>query len=68
MVLPARNFLSHLHFFNVGKIMVSKYGHLKLPGVFPDQVTPDIDFTNEVVGQCEVQVVKILVQMPVIYK
>ena len=48
--------------------MVSKYGHLMLPGVFPDQVTPDIDFTNEVVGQCEVQVVKILVQMPVIYK
>ena len=51
-----------------GKIMVSKYEHLMLPGVFPDQVTPDIDFTDEVVGQCEVPVVKVLLQMPVIYK
>ena len=39
-----------------------------LPGVFPDQITPDIDFTDEVVGQCEVPFVKVLLQMPVIYK
>ena len=51
-----------------GKIMVSKYEHLMLPGVFPDQVTPYIDFTVDVVGQCEVPVVKVLLQMPVIYK
>ena len=29
--------------------MVSKYGHLMLPGTFPDKITPDIDFTVEVV-------------------
>ena len=27
--------------------MVLKYGHMMLPGGFPDKVTPDIDFTNE---------------------
>ena len=30
------------------------------PGVFPDKVTPDIDFTDEVVVQCDVPDVKIL--------
>ena len=29
----------------------SKYGHLMLPGVFPDKVTPNIDFTNKTVVQ-----------------
>ena len=30
------------------------------PGAFPDKVTPDIDFTDEVVVQCDVLDVKIL--------
>ena len=30
------------------------------PGAFPDKVTPDIDFTDEVVVQCDVPDVKIL--------
>ena len=25
----------------------AKYGHLMLPGTFPDKVTPDIGFTDE---------------------
>ena len=29
------------------------------PGAFPDKVTPDTDFTDEVV-QCDVPIVKIL--------
>ena len=40
--------------------MVSKYGHLMLPGLFSDKITPDIDFTDEVVVQWDVPVVKIL--------
>ena len=60
LALPVHSFLSHLHFFKVGEIM-SKYGHLMLPGAFPDQVTPDTDFTDEAVLQCsDVPVVKIL--------
>ena len=31
-----------------------------LPGVFPDKVTPDIDFTDETVVQGTVPIVKIL--------
>ena len=34
--LPAQSFWSHLQFFEVGEIMVSKYGYLMLPGEFPD--------------------------------
>ena len=31
----------------MGKIMLSKYGHLMLPsGIFPDKVTPRIGFTG----------------------
>ena len=38
-----------------------KYGHLMVPGTFPDKVTPDIDFIDEVVVQCyNVPVLKIL--------
>ena len=40
------NLLIHLEFFKVGKIMLSKYEHLMLPGAFPDKVIPDIDFTD----------------------
>ena len=40
--------------------MVSKYGHLMLPEVFSDKVTPNIDFTDEAVVQCDVPFVKIL--------
>ena len=31
-----------------------------LPEAFPGKVTPDIDFTDEAVIQCDVPVVKIL--------
>ena len=40
--------------------MASKYRYLILPGAFPDKVTPDIDFTDEAVVQCDNPVVKIL--------
>ena len=40
--------------------MVSKYEHFMLPGAFRDRVTPDIDFTDEAVVQCDVPPVKIL--------
>ena len=66
--LDPGNVLSHLLFFKMGKIMASKYGHLIPPGAFPDKVTPDIDFTDEAVVQCDVPVVKILLQVLVIYK
>ena len=39
-----------------------------LPGTFTDKVIPDIDFTDEAVVQCDVPVVKILLQVLVIYK
>ena len=49
--------------------MVSKYGHLMLPsGAFPDKVTIDTDFTDEAVVQCDVPVVKILLEVLVVYK
>ena len=61
MALLARNSLSHLQLFKVGKIMLSKYRHLMLPsGTFPDKVVPGIDFKDEAVVQCDVLVVKIL--------
>ena len=31
-----------------------------LPGLFLDKETPDIDFTDEAVVQCDVPVVKVL--------
>ena len=37
-----------------------KCGHLILPEALSDKITPDIDFTDEVVVQCYVPVVKIL--------
>ena len=40
--------------------MASKYRYLILPGAFPDKVTPDTDFTDEAVVQCDNPVVKIL--------
>ena len=33
---------------------------LLLPGVFPGNVTPDIDFTYKAVIQCDATVIKIL--------
>ena len=39
---------------------MSKYGYLMLPGAFPDKITTDFDFTDEVVVQCDGTVVKIL--------
>ena len=40
--------------------MVLKCGYWMLPGAFPDKVTPDIDFPDEVVVQCDVPLLKIL--------
>ena len=40
--------------------MVSKYGHLMLPGAFLDKVTPDTVFTEEALVQCDVAKVKII--------
>ena len=40
--------------------MVLKYEHLMLPGIFPHEITPAIDFTDDAVVQCDVSVVKIL--------
>ena len=60
MALLAHKVLSNLEFFKVGKIMLSKYGRLMLPGAFPDKVTPDIDCTDKAIVQCDVPVVKIL--------
>ena len=46
-------------FYEVGGIMVRKYEHLILPGVFPDKITLVIDFTDEAVVQYDFQVIKI---------
>ena len=40
--------------------MVWKYEHLMLLGVFPDKITPVLDFPDEAVVQCDIPVVKIL--------
>ena len=45
-----------------------KYGHLMLTRVFPDKVAPNIDFIDEAVFHCYVTVVKILLQVLVIYE
>ena len=41
---------------------MAKYGHLMLAGAFPDKEIPDIDFTDQVVGRCDVSVAKIIFQ------
>ena len=40
--------------------MVPKYGRLMLPGAFRDRFTPDVDFTDEALVQCDAAVVKTL--------
>ena len=54
--------------FSKCEVMVSKYGYLMLPGAFPGKVISDIDFKDEVGVQCVVPVLKILIQVLVIYK
>ena len=54
--------LSYLQFFKVGEIMASNDGY---SGAFPNKVTPDIDFTDKVVVQCDVPDIKVVL---VIYK
>ena len=49
-----------LTILEVGKIMVSKYWYLMLPGEFPDKITHDTDFSDEAVVQCDVPVVELL--------
>ena len=49
--------------------MVLKYGHLILPGTtFSEKVTPDIDFIDEAVVPYYGSVIKVLLQVLVIYK
>ena len=48
--------------------MLSRYGHLMLPGAFPGKATADIDFIEESVVQCYAPVVTILLWVLVIYK
>ena len=38
------------------------------PPTFSDEVTPDIDFNDEALVQCNVSVAKILLQMVVVNK
>ena len=76
LILPLgnymKNFLEHNFLSNVQfskcEMMVSKYGYLMLPRAFPGKVISDIDFKYEVVVQCVVPFVKILMQVPVVYK
>ena len=60
-IFPVWDLLSHLHISKVSEIM-SKYGHLMLPGAFPHKVIPNVDFIDdETVVQCyDVPVLKIL--------
>ena len=60
LALSAHNFLSHLQFFKLSKIIVSECGLLMLPGAFPDKVNPNIDFKDKAVVHCDVPVLKIL--------
>ena len=60
MIIGTYGTLTHLQFFKVGEVMVLTYGHLVLPGAFPDKVTPDIGLSDEAVDRCDVPVVKIL--------
>ena len=39
---------------------MSKYVHLMLQRAFPDKLTPDIDFRDGIVVECNVPVVKIV--------
>ena len=52
--------MSDLQFFKVGYIIAPKYGYLMPPGVVPNKVITDIDFTDEAVVQRDVTVVKLL--------
>ena len=60
MALNAYNLLTHLQFFKVDEIIPAKYEYLILRGAFPYKVTPDIDFTDEAIVQCDVPFVKML--------
>ena len=65
--LKEHNFLGDVQFFKVQNNGVEIW-YLTLPGAFPGKVIPDIDFKDKVVVQCVAPVVKILMQVPVIYK
>ena len=59
LILPLEKYLKTLKYgaWNNG---VKLWASDEYPGAFPDKVTPDIDFTDEVVVQCDVSDVKIL--------
>ena len=58
--MKAHNFLSHLQFFKMDKIVADKISNLMLAGAFLGKVTTDIDFTDEAIVEFNVPVVKIL--------
>ena len=60
--------MSYLQFCKVHKVMVLRYGCLMSPETLPDKITPDVNFKDKTVVQCDVPVVKILLQVLVIYK
>ena len=47
---------------------MSKIWTFDATGAFPYTTTPDIDFTDEAVVQCDVSVIKVLSSLIVIYK
>ena len=54
--------------FQKGRKIAGKYEYLMLPRIFPDKVTPDIDFTGKTVAQWDGPVVKIVFYALVMYK
>ena len=57
MIFPVSNLFTY---YKIGEIMVSKYGHLMLPGEFPVKVTSEFDMTDEAVAQCDVPVLEMI--------
>ena len=57
LILPLGNYFKTLKGMIIG-----------IAGTFPDKDTPGIDFTDEAVVQCDVRVVRTLLQVLVIYK
>ena len=59
LILPLEKYFKTLNYggWNNG---IKLWTFDEYAGAFPDKVTPDIDFTDEVVVQCDVPDVKIL--------
>ena len=68
MALSVYNFLSHLPFFKVGKIMAGEIWKFDAAGAFTDKISLDIDFADKTVVQCGVTAVTVFLSVMVIYK